>query len=245
MANYIKLCIAYTTYRNHTSSQPQFKTSVPQGVILSPKLINIYTADIPAPKARVQVYTQVDSHLHTQARVQQKIHTTIPSYSLCMDKTKYSHTKSRQNNLHYVHSRPCRIYEQSLSIYYQFIVRFPIGLDLMCLYTKIDNNCMEQSGHQNKQHGTTGGNAPQSSGPYLKPKTHIQHTHSHHLSASTHATTIDKITHSNRMGKQKETFVATYNAVMSPALENASCILEKHYKLQIMQNAALRLRTTT
>ena len=30
-----------------------------------------------------------------------------------MDKTKQSHTKSRQNNLHSVHSIPCAIYEQS------------------------------------------------------------------------------------------------------------------------------------
>ena len=30
--------------------------------------------------------------------------------------------------------------------------------------------------------------------------THIQHTHSQHLSTSTHATTNDKSTHSNRMG---------------------------------------------
>ena len=30
-----------------------------------------------------------------------------------MDKTLQYHTKSRQNNLHYVHSRPCRLYELS------------------------------------------------------------------------------------------------------------------------------------
>ena len=38
----------------------------------------------------------------------------MPTYSLCLDKTKQSHTKSRQNNLHSVHARPCRIYEQSV-----------------------------------------------------------------------------------------------------------------------------------
>ena len=33
----------------------------------------------------------------------------------------------------------------------------------------------------------------------LRPKTHIQHTHSQHLSTSTQATTNDKSTHSNMM----------------------------------------------
>ena len=55
IANYIKGRKAYTTYRNHTSSQRQFKTDVPQGGVLTPTLFNIYTADIPPPRALVQV----------------------------------------------------------------------------------------------------------------------------------------------------------------------------------------------
>ena len=49
----------------------------------------------------------------------------------------------------------------------------------------------EQSGPQNKQYCTTHGNTPKGYGPYLRPKTHIQHTHSQHLSTSTHATKND------------------------------------------------------
>ena len=55
IANYIKGRKTYTTYKNHTSSQRQFKTGVPQGGVLSPTLFNIYTAHIPPPWAPVQV----------------------------------------------------------------------------------------------------------------------------------------------------------------------------------------------
>ena len=39
IANYIKGRKSYTTYRNHTSKQRQFKTGVPQGGVLSPTLL--------------------------------------------------------------------------------------------------------------------------------------------------------------------------------------------------------------
>ena len=55
IANYIKERKAYTTYRNSTFSQRQFKAGVRQGGVLSPTLFNIYTADIPPPRAPVQV----------------------------------------------------------------------------------------------------------------------------------------------------------------------------------------------
>ena len=55
IANYIKGRKAYTTYRNHTSKQCQFKTGVPQGGVLSHTLFNIYTSELPPPSASVQV----------------------------------------------------------------------------------------------------------------------------------------------------------------------------------------------
>ena len=89
-------------------------------------------------------------------------YTTIHTQSFCLDKTKQPLIKSRQNNLHSVHTRPCRIYEQS--------------------------------GPNNKQQSTTHGNAPKGSGSYLRPKTHIQHTHPQHLSTSTQTSTNLKST---------------------------------------------------
>ena len=60
IANYIKGRKAYTTYRNHTSKQRQFKTGVPQGGALTPTLFNIYTPDLPPPSAPVQVMAYAD-----------------------------------------------------------------------------------------------------------------------------------------------------------------------------------------
>ena len=51
-------------------------------------------------------------HIYTHKHeCSQEIHITIPASSFCLDKTKQYHTKSRQNNLHSVYSRSCRIYE--------------------------------------------------------------------------------------------------------------------------------------
>ena len=73
IVNYIKGRKPYTTYKNHTSSQRQFKNCLQQGGVLSPTLFNIYNADIPPPKAPVQFMAYADdipSLLHTRAQVQ-------------------------------------------------------------------------------------------------------------------------------------------------------------------------------
>ena len=87
IANYINGHKAYTIYRNHTSSQRQFKTGVPQGGVLSPTLFNIYTADIPPPRAPVHVMAYTDhitiTSTHTQVRVQPR-NTYNHTYIKCL-----------------------------------------------------------------------------------------------------------------------------------------------------------------
>ena len=81
-----------------------------------------------------------------------------------------------------VHTRPCRIYEQS--------------------------------GPNNKQQSTTHGNSPKGSGSYLRPKTHIQHTHPQHLNTRTQTSSNHKTLTATGWGKQKETPMTTYEAVI-------------------------------
>ena len=156
--------------------------------------------------------TITSTHTHKH-KCSQEIYTTIHTDRFCLDKTKQSHTKSRQNNLHSVHTIPCRIYEQS--------------------------------GPKNTQQCTTHGNAPKGSGSYLRSKTHIQHTHP--SSVHTHKPLqIIKALTATGWGKQRETLMATYKAVMRPALGCDSSTWSplasstSINKLQVMQNAALR-----
>ena len=76
IANYIKGRKAYTSYRNHTSRQRQFQTGIPQGVVLSHTLFNIYTSDLPPPSAPVQVMTYTDV-ITLKHKCSQEILTTI------------------------------------------------------------------------------------------------------------------------------------------------------------------------
>ena len=76
IANYIKGRKAYTTHRNHTSKQRQFKTGVPQGDVLSRTPFNIYTSDLPPPSAPVQIMAYTDditiTSTHTSTRAAKK-----------------------------------------------------------------------------------------------------------------------------------------------------------------------------
>ena len=109
-ANYIKGRKANTTYIHRTSSQRQFKTGVPQGGVISPTLFNIYTEDISPPGAPVQVMVYADditiTSTHTSTSVAKKY---IQPYLHKVFAWTKQDTKSRQNKLHSVHSRPCKI----------------------------------------------------------------------------------------------------------------------------------------
>ena len=166
-----KLNIGHLKYRNYTSSQRQIKTGLSQGGVLSPTLYNIYTADIPPPRTPVQVMAYADDITITSTHI-----STSEAKKYIQPYLHKVFAKTKQNNL---------------------------TLNTEKLHSVHSTPCRikEPSGPQNKQHcTTTHGYAPKGSGPYLKPKTHIQPAHSQHIYTSTQFTTNDKNTHSNRMG---------------------------------------------
>ena len=210
IANYIKGRKSYTTYRNHTSRQRQFKTGVPQCGVLSPTLFNIYTSDLPPPSAPVQVMAYADispSYPHTQARVQPRNiynHTYINNLILDPDKT------------------TCTLFTPDPAEYTSIL-----GL-------KIHNNALPMAMH------------PKVLGLTLEPKL----TYSTHISVKAQKPLqMIKALTATGWGYQKETLMATYKAVMRPALEYASSVWSpiasstSINKLQIMQNAALTSAT--
>ena len=221
IANYIKGCNAYTTYRNHTSSQRQFKTGVSQGGILLPTLFNIYTADIPPPRALVQVmaytYDITISSTHTSTSAAKKY--IQP----------YLHKVFVWTKPNYLTLNPGKT---TCTLFTPDPAEYKSNLDL-----KINNTAI------------TNCNPPKGSGSYLRPKlTYSTHIHNISIQAYKSLQMIKALT-ATGWGKQKETLMATYKAVMRPALEYASSIWSplasstNINKLQVMLNAALRIAT--
>ena len=216
--NYIK-GRKYTTYRNYTSSQRQFKTGVPQGGVLSPTLFNIYTADIPPPRApgHVMVYAEDITSTHTSTSaaknyIQPYIHNVLAwkkLNNLTLNPNKTTCTLFTPDPAEYKSNLDLKINNTALPIATHPTV-LGITLDLKLIYSTYIHNISVQA---------------------QKPLQMI------------------KAITATGFGKQKETLMATYKAVMRPALEYASSIWSplssstSINKLQVMQNAALRTAT--
>ena len=221
IANYIKVRKAYTTYRNHTSSQRQFKTGVPQGGVLSPTIFNIYTADISPPRAPVQVMAYADDITITST------HTSMSAAKKYIQPYLHNvYAWTKQNNITLnPHKTTCTPFTPDTAEYKS-------NLDL-----KLNNTVLRMATH------------PKVLGITLDPKfTYSTHIHNISVQAHTPLQMIKALT-ATGWGKQKETLMATYKAVIRPALEYASSIwssiasLTSINKLQVMHNSVLRTAT--
>ena len=196
IANYIKGRKAYTTYRNHTSKQRQFKTGVPQCGVLSPTLFNIYTPDLPPPSAPVQVTAYADditiTSTHTSTSAAKKY---IQPY---LHKV-FAWTK--QNNL------LLNTDKTTCTLFTPDPAEYTSNLDLT-----LNNKALPMATH------------PTVLGLTLDPKLTYS-THIHNISVQAHKPQqIIKSLTATGWDKQKETLMATYKAVMRPALEYASSV---------------------
>ena len=112
IANYIKGLKAYTSYKNYTSSQRNSKLAFHKVASFHQHYSTFTLQTYHHQEHRFRSWpTQMTSpsHLNTQARVQPRNTYNHTYITFCLDKTKQSHTKSRQNKLHSVHTRPCGI----------------------------------------------------------------------------------------------------------------------------------------
>ena len=219
--NYIKGRKAYTTYINQTSKQRQFKTGIPQGGVLLPTLFNIYTSDLPPHSTPVQVMAYADDITITST------HTSTSAAQKYIQP--YLHKVfawTKQNNLLLNPDKTtCTLFSPDPAEYTS-------NLDIT-----INNKALPMATH------------PKVLGLTLDPKLTYS-THIHNISVQAHKPLqIIKALTATGWGKQKETLMATYKAVMRPALEYASSVWSPNAsstsinKLQVMQNAALRTAT--
>ena len=205
---------------NHISSQRKFKTGVPQ-CVLSPTLCNIYTADIPPPRAPVQVMayacdiTISSTHTSTSAAkkyIEQYLHKVF--------------AWAKQNNL------TLNSDKTTCTLFTPDPLEYKSNLDL-----KMNNTALRMATH------------PKVLGLTLDQKFTFS-THIHNISVQAHKPLqMIKALTTTGWGKRKETLLATYKAVMRLALEYVSSIWSplasstSINKLQVMQNAALRTAT--
>ena len=221
IANYIKGRMAYTTFRNHTSTKRQFKSGVPQGGVLSPILFNIYTSDIPLPPDSVQLTPYADDITITAPHTDINIaKANIQPY--LQDVLKW--TKDNDLLLN-TDKTTCTLLTPDPAEYNK-----QLGL-------QIDNTTLPMTTH------------PKILGLTLDPKlTYNRHID---LAATKARKTINilKVLTSTKWGKHTETILATYKAITRPVLEHASTIWSPNAsetnidKLQIVQNTALRIAT--
>jgi len=221
VANYIKGRKAFTQYNNANSKQQTLRTGVPQGGVLSPILFNLYVSDIPQPPPNVQLESYADD----------------------------LNPLSSHENIHKA--------ESALQPYLNELFDWTVENDLQLNPTKssctlfspdpAEQETQLQLSINNQPIPTT--KHPKILGVTFDTKlTFNEHIKNVKLAANKSINILKSLT-STTWGKQKETLVATYNAITRPILEYGSTVWSpiiadtNMQKLQTIQNTALRIAT--
>ena len=221
IANYIKGRKAFTTYNNKTSTQRQFKTGVPQGGVLSPTLFNIYTSDIPSPPPNINITVYADDITMTSTDTNKQI-----AQAKLQPYLQEIASWTQQNQLHH---NP----DKTTSTLFtpdpaEYSTQLTLNIDNVVIPTVKNPKIL----------GLT-------FDPKLTYNSHIRKT----SDKARNTLKLLKALTSTKWGKQKETIVATYKAIIRPILEYASTIWSPIAsttgitKLQTIQNMALRIAT--
>ena len=193
------------------------QNGIPSCAILSPILFNIYTADIPPLRTPVNVLAYVDDITITYP------HTSTSAANKYIEP--YLHTvfaRTKQNNL------TLNPDKTTCTLFTPDPAEYKSNLDL-----KINNTALPMATHPNVLCLTFD--------PKLTYNTHI-----HNIAVQAHKPQqMIKTVTTTGWGKQKETLMVTYKAVMRTALDYVSSIWylassTSIHKRQVMQNSALR-----
>jgi hypothetical protein len=221
VANYIKGRKGYTLYQGSKSKQQQFKTGVPQGGVLSPSLFNLYTSDLPTPPKNVEITSYADDMNPTASHVDYKIaQNNLQPY------LEDIFNWTQKNDLILNPDKSTATLFTPDPAEYKTILNLTINNTIIptIKYPKILGLTFDTKLNFGKHAKIT------------KEK-------------ADNANKIVKTLTSTSWGKQKETLIATYKAIVRPILEYASPVWSpiisdtNRNKLQTTQNTALRIAT--
>ena len=221
ISNYIKGRQAYTTYNNQTSSLRLIKTGVPQGGVLSPILFNLYLSDLPNPPEGVSVTSYADdiTPLSTHVSIETAQTQLQPYLNQLHDWTTSNHLTINPD-------------KSSATLFTTDNSQLNTELKLTM------NNIPIPTTQTPKVLGVTFDRS-------LTFRHHIDNA----KEKANKSLNLLKALSGTSWGKQKETLLSTYKAVVRPHLEYASTVWSPNAaptninKLQIVQNAALRTVT--
>jgi hypothetical protein len=221
VSNYLKGRKAFTVFSNQQSNQRIIRTGVPQGGVLSPALFNLYLSDLPLPPPGVQVVSYADDITPLSSHhLLQEARNQIQPY---LDSL---FTWTSDNHLH-INPDKC-----GYTIFTTENSQRQVKLDLTINNTPI----------------------PPEPNPKILGITFDQAlTFNTHVKTSTDkckkSLNIIKAIASKDWGKQKETLLASYNAITQSQLEYGCTVWgptiakTNMNELQKVQNSALRIVT--